>query len=172
MKKARFIIFFSLALGLADGQQVAELGKNNWIFPTSWEYHPGKLEIPNADIQQSVDIISLVNQALKSRGTTLVMAVAPAKMRIYPEFLPANYDLDDKFLSRYDRIQNALKSRQIPSADIRSQMLKQKIQFQKAFICPKIAIGHPVERWLLVKQWRILLFNSTYSRASQKLEPQ
>lgn len=93
------------------------IGKNNWLF-YSFEFNRNPEEA-----SKSIDLISKVAKALESNGTTLLVALAPIKARIYAEHLPDNKPLTPDLQRDYGRYLEQFKAAGIHTADINAAFL-------------------------------------------------
>lgn len=95
------------------------IGKNGWLYYRN--------EISSAadqpGVNMTVDLLGRVNKLLQRNGVQLVVAMAPLKIRIHPENLPASVPLDDHLKTNYDRILKNLRDRGIYAADLNTSFL-------------------------------------------------
>ena len=67
-----------------EGRPGVVLGRDQWLYSDE-EFHPTVNEELN--LQGNYALVEGVRQTLKEKGVKLVMAVVPAKVRLYPEHL-------------------------------------------------------------------------------------
>ncbi|WP_277590459.1 alginate O-acetyltransferase [Pseudomonas chlororaphis] len=67
-----------------EGRPGVVLGRDQWLYSDE-EFHPIVNEELN--LQGNYALVEGVSQALKEKGVKLVMAIVPAKVRLYPEHL-------------------------------------------------------------------------------------
>lgn len=108
-----------LALSTAYAQEQAPgiAAKNDWIFYN----HEFVRNVPESDI--SVGLIAKISNILKENGTTVVLALAPIKARIYSEYLPDNRQLTAEHRNDYNRLLAQFKSKGMNTVDINSALL-------------------------------------------------
>lgn len=97
-----------------EGRAGVVVGQNGWLY-TSEEFTDH--ENSQAQIRANLALIADVQQRLRQRGTELTVALVPAKVRLYPEYLahqqPAALHRD-----LYQRVQQALQSRGVQAPDL------------------------------------------------------
>lgn len=77
--------------GVSDEEQVI-VGKNGWLyFSQTLPDYFGENEMTEAEIQQIVTTLSLIEEAVTQFGAEFVFAVAPNKNTIYPQYMPSYY---------------------------------------------------------------------------------
>ena len=94
-------------------------GREGWLFP-AWEL--GTV----ADAQPAVQLIGQTREVLERRGIHLVVALTPSKVRIYPEYLPANLRLPAGFEISLARQVTALREAGVEVVDLSGPMLAAK----------------------------------------------
>lgn len=104
---------------LSAAQQPAPgiIGKDGWLFYN----HEFVRDTAQANV--SVDLIAKVSKALESQGTKLVVAMAPAKARIYAEHLPPSHPLKADHEADYNRLLHRLQAAGVATADINAAFL-------------------------------------------------
>ena len=102
---------------LADEPKVI-VGKDNWLFFSQEVVGPDV----ERDIDTSIDLVGRLNGLLQANGVQMVYAVVPAKMRVYPEFLPAKSKMSGTMQGNYDRILAKLKSRKVRVIDLNAAL--------------------------------------------------
>ncbi len=77
--------------GVSDEDQVI-VGKNDWLyFSQTLPDYFGENAMTDAQLQQIVTTLSLMDEYVTQSGGEFVFAVAPNKNTIYPEYMPAHY---------------------------------------------------------------------------------
>jgi alginate O-acetyltransferase complex protein AlgJ len=110
-------------LGLWSTHSVAQempasiVGKNDWIFYN----HEFVRNIPETD--RSVKLISQISKILEDNGTTVLIALAPIKSRIYEEYLPDTRKLTADHKDDYNRLLTQFKVLGVNTVDINSAFL-------------------------------------------------
>lgn len=109
----------ALAAQPAQAQQTAPgvVGKDGWLF-----YNHEFVRDP-AQAQISVDLIARVSKALQANGTTLLVAIAPIKARIYAAYLPASHPMKPEHDGDYNRLLSRLQAAGVATVDINSAFL-------------------------------------------------
>lgn len=109
--KSVFALLLLSALSSAAQAQrfwdTVQIGQNGWLFSGA-EQGLWMDEKP-ADIQAALDTIVMVDRLLKKQNTQLVLALLPAKTRVYADQLPAGLAVPETVKNRYP---NALESLQ------------------------------------------------------------
>ncbi|MCQ2416749.1 MAG: hypothetical protein MJ071_02940 [Oscillospiraceae bacterium] len=102
------------------------LGKNDWLYytPTINDVS-GVSTISEAGIQHMVQNLHLMQQYAESNGAKLVLAVAPNKGSIYPEYLPSRY-LHTGEMNHLDMLMQALENTDIAVCDWRTYLRNEK----------------------------------------------
>ena len=97
-----------------EGRPGVVLGKQHWLY-TDEEF---KLD---SDARQQADanlaLIEWIHKELAQRNIALMVAVVPAKARVYPEYLERRQP-PELHREMYARVQEALRADGIPSADL------------------------------------------------------
>ena len=87
LKQTAIDVWAGLRYGLFSvGNKGVIVGKNGWLYTTE------EFDLPpdaHAQMQTKVEQVRMVHDFLKARNITLVVAVIPAKSRIYPQHLGA-----------------------------------------------------------------------------------
>lgn len=94
-------------------------GLNGWLF----------LDLPMSSpavYKQRAGMVSVINNMLKYKGISMVFAVAPMPQHIYPENLPAGYQVDPVFNGLYQSFNTAVTSQGVIAPDILNEFLKLK----------------------------------------------
>lgn len=93
------------------------VGKSDWIF-----YNREFVRnIPESDI--SVKLISQISKILEDNGTTVLIALAPIKSRIYEEYLPDTRKMTADHKDDYNRLLTQFKVLGVNTVDINSAFL-------------------------------------------------
>ena len=103
-----------------EGRSGVLVGEDDWLFTTEeFTYTPESR-------RHAVDhaaYIAEVARRLEDRGVTLVVALVPAKARVYPDRL-GRYRMPDALLERYQGFRAELEQRGVTSPDIKSALLE------------------------------------------------
>jgi len=107
-----------------EGRPGVVIGTEGWFY-TDEEFKVA--DSSEADIRANLAFIAKVGRQLQGEGVALVVAVVPAKARIYSEFLAgrqpaAAYEL------LYERVLGKLTSESIPHADLRGVLTDGKLR--------------------------------------------
>jgi alginate O-acetyltransferase complex protein AlgJ len=105
------------AVAQAQDKPPGVVGKNGWIF-----YQHEFVRIP-AEADVSVDLIARISKVLEANGTTLMVALAPIKARIYEEHLPPSHTMTADHKGDYSRLLARFKAGGVHTADINSAFL-------------------------------------------------
>lgn len=113
----------TLSYGLFhEGRKGVLIGADGWLFTTE-EFQTsvaGALEA-----ERKLHYIAQVQAALRARGSDLMIALLPAKARIYPEYL-GHYRLPRALQDQYDQVLERLHQLGIPAPDLRAPLLQAK----------------------------------------------
>ncbi len=97
-----------------EGQSGLLIGDNNWLFSEEeFSYHPDGPQ----RIEANLAFVLQTRQRLQQRGIDLVIALVPAKARIYPHRL-GRYRFPDYAEVRYDQFRAALLEHRIAAPDL------------------------------------------------------
>ncbi len=99
------------------------IGKDNWLF-----YNYEFIRNPQ-DAKITVDLISKAAKALEANGTTLLVALAPIKARIYAEHLPDSQPLTPELKQDYDHYLEQFRAAGVHTVDINSAFLKSEKKY-------------------------------------------
>lgn len=88
------------------------IGKDGWLF------YSNEFVRSAPDVDTSIDLIARVAKALQANGTTVMVALAPIKARIYAEHLPASHPMTDEHRGAYARILQKFNALGVNTADI------------------------------------------------------
>jgi alginate O-acetyltransferase complex protein AlgJ len=105
-----------------SGGKNVVVGKDGWLFTTE-EFETHK-DAAKAEARL-LSLAQKINDHLKSHGIELIIALVPAKARIYPEYL-GRHQMPDSRDSIYPRMLNAFQSMGIPTPDIAGNFLEHK----------------------------------------------
>jgi alginate O-acetyltransferase complex protein AlgJ len=106
------------------------IGRDNWLFYAEENIR----DAGKPGIDASVALIRYAQEKLAARGTALVVVVAPAKARFYPDRLPAGHAVSAEALPRYAYIVSALASAGIASVDLMPVLKSVETGEQTAFL--------------------------------------
>lgn len=105
------------AVAHAQDKPPGVIGKNGWLF-----YNHEFVRNP-AEADVSVDLIARISKVLQANGTTLVVALAPIKARIYEEHLPPSHTMTAEHKGDYARLLGRFKAAGVHAADINTAFL-------------------------------------------------
>jgi alginate O-acetyltransferase complex protein AlgJ len=113
-----------------EGRPGVVLGRDQWLYSDE-EFNPIVNEELN--LQGNYALIEGVRQTLKARGVELVMAIVPAKVRLYPEHLaevkPASIHAD-----LYQDFHQRVAAERIPAPDLLGPLQQAKNAGQQVFL--------------------------------------
>ena len=119
---SKFAVLMGMAMSTlaAHAQEKAPgiIGKNGWFY-----YNHEFVRSPE-DAKQSIDLIAKAAKVFEANGTTLLIAMAPIKSRIYPDNLPDSHPLTADMKADYDNHLQRLKAAGVNTVDINSAFLK------------------------------------------------
>ena len=105
-----------------EGRPGVLVGANDWLFTTE------ELERYSVEtLRENLETVQTVRDTLASQGIALVVALVPAKARVYEEKL-GRYTLPDYTAERYGSLREALEERDIPVADLLPALLRAKAE--------------------------------------------
>lgn len=107
---------------IANAQENAGIvGQNGWLY---YLY-----DFTNANEQPAVDksvrLFSALSDLLEANGTQMVLAVVPAKVRVYPENLPHERALTPFLVDHYGNSLDALRGAGVDAVDLQTPFLEQ-----------------------------------------------
>lgn len=107
-----------------------DVGRDNWLFEHEYvRFHQGRYPMkPHHAVRFARQAKELRERLLK-RGIALVVLVSPAKPEIYPEYLPAGMEPDEKALGltpARDQVIAAMRRECVPVVDARERLLRWK----------------------------------------------
>lgn len=105
-----------------EGRKGLLIGGDDWLFSTE-EF--ASFKNAAAQTRSNLEFIEHARDALAARGIDLVVAVVPAKARVYEERL-GRYDLPDYTRQRYAALRSALLERGLVAPDLLSALLEAK----------------------------------------------
>ena len=107
-----------------EGRPGVLVGDKGWLYTTEeFAVQPGAPQ----ERASKIAYIKQVQRQARAQGARLVVAVVPAKARLYPEHL-GRYHLPAANLSVYDEFQRQLQAAGIPSADLLADMQRAKVK--------------------------------------------
>lgn len=113
-----------------EGRPGVVLGRDQWLYSDE-EFNPIVNEELN--LQGNYALVEGVRQTLKARGVELVMAIVPAKVRLYPEHLaevkPASIHAD-----LYRDFHQRVAAERIPAPDLLGPLQQAKNAGQQVFL--------------------------------------
>ena len=113
-----------------EGRPGVVLGRDQWLYSDE-EFNPIVNEAFN--LQGNYALVEGVRQTLKARGVELVMAIVPAKVRLYPEHLaevkPASIHAD-----LYRDFHQRVAAERIPAPDLLGPLQQAKNAGQQVFL--------------------------------------
>ncbi len=105
-----------------EGRPGVLIGADNWLFTTEEFTHHRDAE---RQIEQHASVVAEVRQRLRQRDIELVVALVPAKARIYSEHL-GRYTLPEYTEPRYRQFRSALLQRGITAPDLERVLQRAK----------------------------------------------
>jgi len=107
-----------------EGRQGVFVGEDGWLFTDEeFAFYPQGA----AETARKLARIERVQARLEAQGIELVVALLPAKARVYPEKL-GRYELPSYARGRYERLLQALHARGVRAPDLLSPLLEAKGQ--------------------------------------------
>jgi alginate O-acetyltransferase complex protein AlgJ len=98
----------------AEGNPGVLIGREGWLFSAE-EFQEARDREPSLQVDAAA--VREVRDALRGRGVRLVVALVPAKARVYPEKL-GRYGLPPGLMERYRRLQDLLAGLGVPAPDL------------------------------------------------------
>jgi alginate O-acetyltransferase complex protein AlgJ len=105
-----------------EGRPGVVVGSDDWLYTSEEFMAPAGAE---ARIQAHLEQVAEVREALKRRGSRLIVALVPAKARVYPEHLAARHP-DPLHAQLYDGVLAALRARGVTAPDLMQELLQCK----------------------------------------------
>ena len=105
-------------------------GREGWLYYSnkgSIDYYTGANPLPEADMQAWKASFLRLKAACEARGIRLVVAVAPNKEQVYPEYLPSLYI--HSAVKREDAVAEAMRAAGIPYLWLLPDLLAAKAQY-------------------------------------------
>lgn len=109
------------AAPVAAQQDAGIVGQNGWLY-YRYDFTDAS-EQPS--VTKSIDLFSALSELLAANGTRMVLAVVPAKVRIYPENLPADRALTPFLVEHYGKSLQALQQGGVDVVDLQTPFLEQ-----------------------------------------------
>lgn len=97
-----------------EGEPGVLVGEEGWLFTTEEFALPGD---PEAVAEDGLDRVAAARDALADQGVRLVVALVPAKARVYQDRL-GRYRYPETLAPRYRRIRRGLAERGVPVPDL------------------------------------------------------
>ncbi|MHC8402711.1 alginate O-acetyltransferase [Pseudomonas sp. MDT1-17] len=113
-----------------EGRPGVVLGRDQWLYSDE-EFNPIVNEELN--LQGNYALVEGVRQELKAKGVKLVMAIVPAKTRLYPEHL-GNVKPSSIHANLYEDFHARVASNKVLAPDLFGPMLKAKLNGQQVFL--------------------------------------
>lgn len=102
----------------ASSDQVI-IGKDGYLFYSgTLNDYLGFNQLSERDIDNAAYNLALLHQQLAARGIGFVVAIAPNKNTLYPQYLPARYLAADRSASNLSRLQATLDDYGVPTVDL------------------------------------------------------
>jgi len=112
-----------------EGRPGVLVGEDDWLFTTEeFSYTP---ESPRHAADHAA-YVAEVGRRLEDRGIALVVALVPAKARVYPDRL-GRYRMPDALSERYRSFRAELERRGVAAPDIKSALLEARAE-EKVFL--------------------------------------
>jgi len=102
-----------------EGQPGVVVGRDGWLF-TAEEF--GSVAGTEPQVEAHLDLVSHAQGRLAGRGTALIVALVPAKARVYPESLPARHSRGLR-QALYESTRQGLRSRGIAAPDLPAALI-------------------------------------------------
>jgi alginate O-acetyltransferase complex protein AlgJ len=106
----------------AEGNRGVLVGDGGWLFSSEEFQDPRELE---ASLRIDLAAVRQVRDQLAGRGVRLLLALVPAKARVYPEKL-GRYALPEKAEGRYQELLGLLVGLGVPAPDLFAPLLEAK----------------------------------------------
>lgn len=113
-----------------EGRPGVVLGRDQWLYSDE-EFNPIVNEELN--LQGNYALVEGVRQELKAKGVKLVMAIVPAKTRLYPEHL-GEVKPSSIHANLYEDFHARVAANKILAPDLFGPMLKAKLDGQQVFL--------------------------------------
>jgi hypothetical protein len=108
------------------------LGKNGVLFePWYIDSYYGKDFVGEEYIQDQVDKLAALDSVFRKNGKTLIIALAPGKANVYPEFIPDYLKRDSSAPSNYGVYAQMLKEKKLNVLDFNEWFIKLKLTFER-----------------------------------------
>lgn len=108
------------------------LGKNGVLFePWYIESYYGKDFVGEEYIQEQVNKLAALDSVFRKNGKTLIIALAPGKASVYPEFIPDYLKGDSSAPSNYRVYAQMLKEKKLNVLDFNEWFIKLKPTFER-----------------------------------------
>ncbi|RYZ91153.1 MAG: hypothetical protein EOP04_01470, partial [Proteobacteria bacterium] len=114
--------------------KIVLLGKDDWLYlnPTlangepGFDDYRGLVPYTEDELNQIVEALESNQKAFEANNQLYVVAVAPSKHVVYPEFLPASNQVNGQPKTRMDQIMERLEGRKINLVDLRKSEIEGK----------------------------------------------
>jgi hypothetical protein len=106
------------------------VGRDGWLFfAETLDDYLGRNTLPDGDITRLARALALQQESLRARGTAFVVALAPNKNTIYPEYMPARL-IPESQQSNLSALQAAMDAQGVHYADLRAALAAARQQQQ------------------------------------------
>ncbi|NLG37341.1 MAG: hypothetical protein GX549_04945 [Clostridiales bacterium] len=106
------------------------VGREGWLFfAETLDDYLGRSALADDDIARLARTLALQQESLRARGTAFVVALAPNKNTIYPEYMPARL-LPESRDSNLSALQAAMDAHGVPYADLRAALAAARSECQ------------------------------------------
>jgi alginate O-acetyltransferase complex protein AlgJ len=112
-----------------EGRSGVLVGSDGWLFSREEFEHPSAPAAAAASLAASLDAVAAVRDRLEADGVRLVVALLPAKARVYGENL-GRYRLPEAPERRYDAALTGLKARDVTAVDLLGPLAEAKSSVQ------------------------------------------
>lgn len=109
-----------------EAREGALVGSDGWLY-TSEEFQTSAPKVDQADVAQKLTYIREVRDQLKAQGTDLIVALVPAKVRVYPEHL-GSLQVPVVKANLYQDFRAHVLALGVPAPDLYAALVKAKSQ--------------------------------------------
>lgn len=109
-----------------EAREGALVGKDGWLY-TSEEFQTSDPKLDQANIEAKLQYIQEVRNQLKAQGAALVVALVPAKARVYPEHL-GSLHIPSVKVDLYQKFRGKVLAMSIPTPDLYATLSDAKPQ--------------------------------------------
>lgn len=100
-------------VALAQNESATIVGNNDWLY-FRWE----RIDPVNAaEVKTTTDMLQKVHRVFAENGIPVLFTLTPLKMQVYPEHLPAHFQIAPAMAGNYAQIVERLRTAGIPVVD-------------------------------------------------------